>query len=65
MQALTTAIVRANRWLAQASATDVVKAVPESYLLGDRALYLFAFDKVVTKRRCLAAGVPHDPAVIF
>jgi NitT/TauT family transport system substrate-binding protein len=46
VQALTTAIVRANRWLAGASATDVAKVVPESYLLGDRALFLFAYDKV-------------------
>lgn len=46
VQALTNAIVRANKWIANASATDVAKAVPESYLLGDRALYLFAFDKV-------------------
>ncbi len=46
VQALTNAIVRANRWLAQAGATDVVKTVPETYLLGDRALYLFAYDKV-------------------
>jgi NitT/TauT family transport system substrate-binding protein len=45
-QALTNAIVRANKWLANAGATDVVKVVPESYLLGDRALYLFAYDKV-------------------
>jgi NitT/TauT family transport system substrate-binding protein len=46
VQALTNAIVRANKWLANAGATDVVKVVPESYLLGDRALYLFAYDKV-------------------
>ena len=46
IQALTTAIVRANRWIAAASATDVARVVPESYLLGDRALYLFAYDKV-------------------
>jgi NitT/TauT family transport system substrate-binding protein len=46
VQALTNAIVRANKWVANASATEVVKAVPESYVLGDRALYLFAFDKV-------------------
>jgi len=45
-QALATAIVRADHWIARASATDVAKAVPESYLLGDRALYLFSFDKV-------------------
>jgi NitT/TauT family transport system substrate-binding protein len=46
VQALTNAIVRADKWLVHASATDVVKVVPESYLLGDRALYLFAFDRV-------------------
>src|SRR5262249_2747821 len=45
-QALANAIVRADRWIAKASATDVAKVVPESYLLGDRALYLFSFDKV-------------------
>jgi NitT/TauT family transport system substrate-binding protein len=45
-QALTNAIVRADQWIAAASATDVAKVVPESYLLGDRALYLFSFDKV-------------------
>lgn len=46
VQALATAIVRADKWIAKASATDVAKVVPESYLLGDRALYLFSFDKV-------------------
>jgi NitT/TauT family transport system substrate-binding protein len=46
VQALATAIVRADHWIAKASATDVAKVVPESYLLGDRALYLFSFDKV-------------------
>jgi NitT/TauT family transport system substrate-binding protein len=46
IQALTNAIVRADRWLARASATDVLKVVPPAYLLGDSALYLFAFDKV-------------------
>jgi NitT/TauT family transport system substrate-binding protein len=45
-QALANAIVRADRWIAKASATDVAKAVPETYLLGDRALYLFSYDKV-------------------
>ena len=46
VQALTNAIVRANKWLANASTTEVAKVVPEGYLLGDRALYLFAYDKV-------------------
>jgi len=42
-QALTTAIVRANQWIQKAGAGDIIKAVPESYLLGDRAVYLDAF----------------------
>ena len=46
VQALANAIVRANKWIATASATDVARVVPESYLLGDRALYLFSYDKV-------------------
>ena len=46
VQALANAIVRADKWIARASATDVAKVVPESYLLGDRALYLFSYDKV-------------------
>ena len=46
VQALTNAIVRADKWLAKASATDVIKVVPPAYLLGDSALYLFAYDKV-------------------
>jgi NitT/TauT family transport system substrate-binding protein len=45
-QALANAIVRADRWIAKASATDVAKVVPEAYLMGDRALYLFSYDKV-------------------
>lgn len=44
-QALTTAIVRANRWIQQAGPSDIIKVVPESYLLGDRAVYLDAFLK--------------------
>jgi NitT/TauT family transport system substrate-binding protein len=43
VQALATAIVRANEWIHQAGAGDIIKAVPESYLLGDRAVYVDAF----------------------
>jgi NitT/TauT family transport system substrate-binding protein len=46
VQALTNAIVRADRWLQHAGPTDLLKTVPESYLLGDRALYLAAFNNV-------------------
>lgn len=42
-QALATAIVRANQWIQKAGPGDIIKAVPESYLLGDRAVYLDAF----------------------
>ena len=43
VQALTNAIVRANKWIQQAGPSDIIKAVPESYLLGDRAVYVDAF----------------------
>ncbi len=45
-QALTNAMVRALKWIQQAGPSDIIKAVPESYLLGDRALYISAFLKV-------------------
>jgi NitT/TauT family transport system substrate-binding protein len=45
VQALTNAIVRANKWIQQAGPSDIVKAVPESFLLGDRAVYIDAFQK--------------------
>ena len=46
VQALTNAIVRANLWLQSAGPSDIVKTVPESYLLGDRAVYLAAYNNV-------------------
>ena len=42
-QALTNAIVRANKWIQAAGPGEIIKAVPESYLLGDRAVYIDAF----------------------
>lgn len=45
-QALTNAMVRALKWIQKAGPSDIIKAVPESYLLGDRALYISAFMKV-------------------
>jgi NitT/TauT family transport system substrate-binding protein len=42
-QALANAIVRADKWIHAAGAGDIIKAVPESYLLGDRAVYVDAF----------------------
>lgn len=46
VQAMTNAIVRALKWLQTAGPSDLLQAVPESYLLGDRALYLAAFGKM-------------------
>jgi len=45
-QALANAIVRGLKWLQTAGPSDIIKTVPESYLLGDRALYLASFSKV-------------------
>ena len=45
-QALANAIVHGLKWLQTAGPGDIIKAVPESYLLGDRALYLASFNKV-------------------
>jgi len=45
-QALTNAIVRALKWLNQAGPSDIVKTVPENYLLGDRSLYLAAWQGI-------------------
>lgn len=45
-QALANAIVHGLKWLQTAGPGDIIKTVPETYLLGDRALYLASFDKV-------------------
>jgi len=45
-QALASAIVHALKWLQTAGPGDLIKTVPEAYLLGDRGLYLASFDKV-------------------
>ena len=74
-QALAHAIVHALKWLRTAGPRDMLLTVPEPYLLGDRALYLAAFERMresispdglvapeaaVTAVRALAA---FDPAV--
>lgn len=45
-QALAHATVHALKWLQTAGPRDIVKTVPEVYLLGDRALYLASFEKL-------------------
>lgn len=42
-QALANAIVRANKWIQRAGPGDIIKVVPESYLLGDRSIYIDGF----------------------
>lgn len=42
-QALVNAMVRADRWIQNAGAREIINAVPENYLLGDRAVYVDAF----------------------
>jgi NitT/TauT family transport system substrate-binding protein len=43
VQALANAIVRADKWIQAAGPGEIINAVPESYLLGDRAVYIDAF----------------------
>ena len=74
-QALATGIVRANQWLQTASPADVANAVPEGYLLGDRAVYEKSFAGVRetispdgtmpagAMENCLKFLVESDPAI--
>jgi NitT/TauT family transport system substrate-binding protein len=43
IQALANGMVHALKWLQTAGPSDLIKAVPEAYFQGDRALYLAAF----------------------
>ena len=43
VQAMTNAMVRANKWIHTAGAREILETVPETYLLGDRAVYIDAF----------------------
>jgi len=43
VQAMTNAMVRALKWIQAAGPGDIIKVVPESYLLGDRAVYIDGF----------------------
>ena len=42
-QALANAIVRADKWIQLAGPSEIINTVPDSYLLGDRAVYIDAF----------------------
>lgn len=58
-QALTHAIVHSLKWLQTAGPGDIIKAVPDSYFLGDRAVYLASFNKI---RQCISLDgfLPED-----
>ncbi|CAB3662847.1 hypothetical protein LMG26685_03352 [Achromobacter mucicolens] len=45
VQALTNAIVRADKWIQKAGPDEIAKVVPETYLLGDPAVYKAALGK--------------------
>ena len=45
-QSLANAIVHSLKWLQTAGPGDIINTVPANYLLGDRALYLAAFNKI-------------------
>lgn len=46
VQALSDAVVHALKWLQTAGLTDILKTVPAGHWLGDRAVYLGAFEKL-------------------
>ena len=62
VQALANAIVRALKWLQTAGPSDIVRAVPESAMSGDRAIYLSALDKV--REAFSPDGLISEPAVM-
>jgi NitT/TauT family transport system substrate-binding protein len=44
-QALSNGVVRALKWLQTAGPTDLVRVLPETYMQGDRSVFLDAFSK--------------------
>jgi len=45
VQAMANAIVRANKWIQEAGPAEIIRVVPEGFLLNDRAVYIDAFLK--------------------
>ena len=62
VQALANAVVRALKWLQTAGPSDIVRAVPEGAMSGDRAVYLSALDKV--REAYSPDGLISEPAVM-
>ena len=63
-QAITNAVVHSLKWLQTAGPGDIINTVPANYLLGDRALYLAAFNKI-RESICLDGLVPDDGAAVI
>ncbi|MCJ7798547.1 MAG: ABC transporter substrate-binding protein [Polaromonas sp.] len=59
-QAMANAIVHGLKWLQTAGPGDIIKTMPESYLMADRALYLASFNKV--RESISPDGIMHDEA---
>lgn len=61
-QALSDAVVHALKWLQTAGPADILRTVPPAYWLGDRAMYLGAFEKL---RESYAADGMFDTAPVL
>jgi len=48
VQALTNAMLRTLMWMQDATPQQILATVPEEYLLGNKAMYLFAYNNVKT-----------------
>jgi len=59
VQALVNAVVHALKWLQTAGPSDLIKALPETYLFGDRGMYLASFGKM-RESISLDGVVPED-----
>ena len=59
LQAVTNAVVKAERWMAAASPDEIASALPEEYLLGDKAMYLNA---MAAMRSCYSPDGLMSPA---
>jgi NitT/TauT family transport system substrate-binding protein len=60
IQALSNAIVKSLKWIQTAGPRDLIRSVPESYLLGDRGLYLATFNNL--RESISLDGLIHDDA---
>lgn len=68
VQAITYALVRSLKWLQTAGPRDLIKTVPELDMLGDRALYLAAFNKmreVISSDGLMPDGAPATALKVF